>query len=542
MKIRILIGLVAANALAHDHPGHSAPTYEISASTEPSADSNAISLSIVDHKTGEPLAAKFSIEIDGNPFTPSSLSKEGIRFTSIHTAKKQRETILYTRGEGAVRFAALADSKVVTLHVTRGYEYLPVTKTVAAGKVEVRLKRWIDLGADGWHASDPHLHYERVSPDRDSDWAKMLEADGLSQGFFMILKGGNFPGIWAEQFAYGTEGTRAVGQQLLVPGEEFRGSAQGHNNLFRMAKVIEPISVGGMGTPAHRPNWPSMHDVLKETTESGGIGGPAHGGTFGKASTVYVDAILGASEFVEIANSHLYELEPWYRLLNCGVILPPVAGTDLPNFPYRETWQPFFGEIRTYVRADDPTSFDAWKEGARDGRTMVTSGPLIQLQVRKSGNDVTVSAELTSPLPLSKLEIIRNGEPIEIEISKSVDERGVNRWLAEATMSLTSSCWFAARGEGPRKRTLWAKSGILKPAIAHTAAVPMYVDDQPIRVPASVDAVKAALLEQQAWYREKGVFPNEASREKMLDLFDQAIARLSARIHASARGSVGTDR
>ena len=34
---------------------------------------------------------------DGSPWTPPALSEGGIRFTSIHAGKKQRQTVLYTR-------------------------------------------------------------------------------------------------------------------------------------------------------------------------------------------------------------------------------------------------------------------------------------------------------------------------------------------------------------------------------------------------------------------------------------------------------------
>ena len=59
---------------------------------------------------------------------------------------------------------------------------------------------------DGWLPAEEHLHYDRVDPEHDRDWLTMLAADDLAMGHFMVLKGGNLPGVWAEQYAYGEEG------------------------------------------------------------------------------------------------------------------------------------------------------------------------------------------------------------------------------------------------------------------------------------------------------------------------------------------------
>ena len=64
----------------------------------------------------------------------------------------------------------------------------------------------------------------------------------------MVLKGGNFDGVWARQGSYGRAGIGKNKKVLLIPGEEFRGVYQGHNLLFLPGSLIKPISVGGTGT------------------------------------------------------------------------------------------------------------------------------------------------------------------------------------------------------------------------------------------------------------------------------------------------------
>ena len=399
------------------------------------------------------------------------------------------------------------------------------------------LERWSDLSDRGWFAMDEHLHFERTESGMDPIWLEMIQADGLELAHFMVLKGGNFVGRWGQQRAYDETGVGKSEKALLIPGEEFRGTYQGHNNLFLPGSLIEPISVGGLGKPPHPHHWPTSYSVLNKTREAGGIGGAAHGGTFGRASTATLDALLGASGFIELANTHLYRVNVWYRLLNCGVVLPPVAGTDLPNFPYRESWQPFFGETRTYVQAEDPTDYERWKSALESGRVFVSSGPMIDLKVNgqglgstielpAGGSTVEIEAEIASPQPIRLLEIVHNGSALKVESFGERGDNGVYRHSIRHRLQVDRSCWLAARGEGSRKNLLWARTGILQYHMAHTAAIPVIVGDEPVRVSSDIEAVRAELKERQEKYRTEGSYPSDAERNHVLELFDRALEKL----------------
>ena len=106
------------------------------------------------------------------------------------------------------------------------------------------------------------------------------------------------------------------------------------------------------------------------------------------------------------------------------------------------------------------------------------------------------------------------------------DDSGVYRIQTKITVKPTESCWFAARGEGASKRVLWSKTGILKPAIAHTAAVPHLIDNRPIAVPESIEFVRDKLQKQEVWYRKNGRYPDEDARLRMITLFRKAISIL----------------
>lgn len=291
------------------HEGHHSTTYRVTQPWRANPDDPRLRLSIKDD-SGQFIAARFSTTVDGVPHIPSELCSNGLRFVSIHKGKRNTFIATYSRSSGVVSIP-LPAGKSCSVTATRGFEYRPTTKTVLLNKkgetdCSIVIRRWIDLARKGWHATDEHVHFERTDRQHDSDWLDMLDADGLSHAHFLVLKGGNVPGIWAEQYAYGPEGEAKRKHQFIRSGEEYRDSTQGHINLLGSDSMIEPISTGGIGRSS-KFNAPPLADVLREARRRGGIGGPAHGGALAKSSTALLDAVLGQVDFFEIANSHLYK-------------------------------------------------------------------------------------------------------------------------------------------------------------------------------------------------------------------------------------------
>ena len=68
----------------------------------------------------------------------------------------------------------------------------------------------------------------------------------------------------------------------------------------------------------------------------------------------------------------LWSQDIYYHLLNCGLRIPPSAGSasgvlDNP-----------LGYNRVYVHCGDTLTYDGWWEGLRTGRVVVTNGPLLR--------------------------------------------------------------------------------------------------------------------------------------------------------------------
>ena len=64
---------------------------------------------------------------------------------------------------------------------------------------------------------------------------------------------------------------------------------------------------------------------LRDAKKEGGLVGAAHAATLGLRPTGIADAALGALDFWEIGNVGRWVLDQWYRLMNCGIMLPPTS-------------------------------------------------------------------------------------------------------------------------------------------------------------------------------------------------------------------------
>ncbi len=535
--------------MANGHEGHSAPTYRVTAAGKRIAAGPHLRLRITDAKSKVEIAARFSLSVDDDVYVPATLGKHGLRFVSIHHRRKEHFIATYARGTGEILIPLPQDAVKGRVTVVKGFEYVPQTIAFhvneGSAAANVGLNRWVNLGEEGWRAADEHLHYARTHRKHDSDWLTMLDADGLAHAHFLVLKGGNIDGIWAEQYAFGKQGEAVDGERLIRSGEEFRCNKQGHINLLGIDEVIPPISIGGLGSSSSPFHYPPLLDVLRRTHELGGIGGPAHGGALSSASTAILDTILGQVDFFEIANTHLFNTDVWYLLLNCGFIVPPVAGTDLPNYGFRDPWQPFLGEVRTYVRVGEESSFSAWKQAIGRSETFVTSGPVIRMAVNgvgpggtirlpKHGGKLTILAELASPRRLSKLQVISMGKPLGINFTRT-QKNGINRLTLSKTITVKNSCWLAAKGIGQPKTAIERRLGRKQPVVAHTAAVKVIVGDQPISSLESAEKLRVQLLVQQEFFKTQGAFQQADHRQRFVQLFDKAIEKLDAGLKSNGQ-------
>ena len=94
-----------------------------------------------------------------------------------------------------------------------------------------------------------------------------------------------------------------------------------------------------------------------------------------------------------------------YALLNSGFRLRPTAGTASGVHPVP------LGFSRVYVHLSGDFTADGWLRALNEGKSFVTTGPLLFVEVKPpppGSKSVRVSGSVLSAAPLSKLEVILN--------------------------------------------------------------------------------------------------------------------------------------
>lgn len=373
----------------------------------------------------------------------------------------------------------------------KGLEFAPAEREVeltagATSEVQLVLARFADMPRLGWWAGDIHVHLTRMRSDDEQRifWAAQAEDVHVSN----LLEMGDADTVWWPQYAWGDAGAVRQGDHWLVVGqEEPRTHAIGHAIVLDIPYLLRD-------TGAYY-----LYDrIFKRARELDGLTGLGHY-VQGKFKSERSGDLLFPErlvDFVELLdNNNVLRPESYYDLLNLGFRPAIVAGSDYP-------WGSHIGDQRVYVDAgpQQPLDPQRWYDGIRAGKTFVTQGPILKLNVdgRAIGGELRVAAgdelyleaeafghvEIGAP---SQLELVVFGEPVASAKSETPGEGSLR---LEHRIIAAKSFWVAARTT--------ASNG----AVAHTGAIYVVVDGKPV-------VAEGAPLE---WAIERAVQRLEAAR------------------------------
>jgi hypothetical protein len=131
---------------------------------------------------------------------------------------------------------------------------------------------------------------------------------------------------------------------------------------------------------------------------------------------------MGNVDYYELVgfSDHRATADVWYRLLNLGFHLPAGSGTDaMAN--YASLRGPV-GMNRVFIAIKGEATSEKLHDGLEQGRTFVTNGPLLGLEVdgKHPGDELTLAkpttlsyrVSLRSIVPVDHFELIFNGQVI----------------------------------------------------------------------------------------------------------------------------------
>lgn len=175
-------------------------------------------------------------------------------------------------------------------------------------------------------------------------------------------------------------------------------------------------------------------------------------------STMYANEAWGRArdekQFPPPLGNGQWTQEIYYHLLNCGLRLPPSAGSAsgvLPN-PV--------GYNRVYVHLDRPLEYEGWWAGLKAGRSFVTNGPLLLGKANdqfpghvfhgEPGErlDVTLDITLITKDRVPNLEIIKDGQ-----VAQRINMPDETHQQKAARLTFTESGWFLIRAVTDNKQT-----------------------------------------------------------------------------------------
>jgi len=336
---------------------------------------------------------------------------------------------------------------------------IQIADGVTATNVTVSLKRIANMAAEGWWSGETHIHrpIEQVE--------LVMRAEDLHFGQVLTWWNRNNPWLTnplPSPLIKKFDGNRFA--QLLGGEDERDGGALLFFNLRESINIT-----------AGRQHYPSSLVYANQVK--------AAGGWIDIEKPFWWDVPMwiahGIGDSIGVANNHMYRTgvypnEAWgrprdlekypnpqgngywtqeiyYHLLNCGIRIPPSAGSAsgvLPN-PV--------GYNRAYVKIDGEPTTEKWFEGLKAGRVFVSNGPLLRVTANgqlpghvfktdKSSLYVNLQARVDGDDPIERLEVVHNGVVMPFPFPQQLTIQESGWFLVRAITSKTNTLRFASTG------------------------------------------------------------------------------------------------
>jgi hypothetical protein len=186
----------------------------------------------------------------------------------------------------------------------------------------------------------------------------------------------------------------------------------------------------------------------------------------------------GRADAVEMLVHGKYEHLEYYRYLNGGYRLPLVGGTDKMGNEVP------VGMCRTYayIPPEQPFSYETWCKAIREGRTFLSSGPMLDFTVNGArigetvrlpgnGGTVEIHASAESIIPIHTLQIVSEGKVV----ASTEESKGARRLKLKAKLKVEKHTWLAARCAGLNYTALPHHDAWKRGHFAHTSPIYMAV-------------------------------------------------------------------
>jgi len=495
---------------------------------------------IADSRSGQAIPSRLYIRADdGRWFFAASAAPAGsaIRYEKRNWINTNAVEMHVTLSGHPFRVELPPGGYVFT--VERGTEFRPLVRRVQVGgeplQLRLSLHRWINMARRGWFSGDTHVHR------RIEDLPNVMLAEDLNVAFpltYWVTKAFTPPAQGDKNFDPGAraELMRVDATHVIWPRntewEIFTVGGQRHH--LGAVFALGHKSAFNAGAPPVTP-------IAEQARREGALLDlDKHDWPWSMALVPLMNVDL-----FELANNHLWRTEfgmakwngasgdfvgqpgdgwsgterewiedgfrNYYTLLDCGFRLRPSAGTANGVHPVP------LGFGRVYVQCPRGFSYEAWRRGLNEGRSFVTTGPMLFAEMdgrppcgrvtMKPGKSrrVEVAGVAISDELVKVIEIIVNGEVAHRLTPDSRKNRDdANEAKFRQTVEITGSSWIAVRCWEPRA------GGRIR--FAHTAPWCFDLPGAPLRPRREeIDFLIRSVRQEMA--RSSAVLPAEAMAE-----------------------------
>ena len=494
---------------------------------------------IVDDADGSLLPARLYIRSDkGKWYHAESSQADGsaVNYDKTRGASQEVHTTL-----SAHPFQVDLPPGRYTLTVERGKEYHTLDRVVelmdGPAQVELRLKRWTNMAQRGWYSGDTHVHRTMA------DLPNVQLAEDLNVAFPLTY--------WVTDSTE-TPAADNRNRETIPPPQ-----------LIRLDKthVIWPINTEyEIFTVRRKRHTLGAIFVLNHTQPlkvKVPTVGPMVRSARGQNNDVVLDLdkhnwpwsmmLLPAArvDLFELTNNHIWRTEfrftdwypeyaakymhlkmdadgrftergwidfgfkNYYALLNCGFRMQPTGGTASGVHPVP------LGFGRVYVQLDDGLDYDQWIRGLKEGRSFVTTGPMLTATINGKPHGsvftgfepgpIRIVASSESVYALKSIEVIVNGQIAKtLKPENHSSNQGAYTSLIDTEIPIEQTSWVALRcfEDRPDQR----------PRFAHTAPCHFEIADRPLK-PAKEEIEYLIRRVEDELIRHQGLLSPESLEE-----------------------------
>jgi hypothetical protein len=483
-----------------------------------------VEIEIVDRATGRPTPARVRfVAPDGRYLPPLGHRDEvnpGLNEDSGADVVLGGATYAYVPG----RFPSALPVGPIEVEVVRGFGHRPVRQKVEVGADRRPVVLDLDpIDTHGWTAVDCHVHF--ISP---TSALLQARAEGVAIVNLLATQWGDHHTSLSDLPAAVV--ADATGEHMVVMGSENRQNMLGHIGLLGASDPVLPMATAGppearMGDPLE---W-LMRDWADAAHAQNGLAVAVHFPL--PYAEIAADIVCGRIDAVEMQaltpGVDGPSVREWYRFLSCGYRLPVVGGTD------KMSAEVPVGAIRTYARLDPdrPLSFQAWAEAVRAGRTFVSSGSFIDLEVDghgpgdvlalgKRGGTIDVRATAWAAQPIiDRVELIHDGVVVA-----TAGDGAADRVVLSERLTVERSGWLAARVTSREQ----IHSAFATSMGAHSSPVYLDVDGRRPYSPDDAAAIAAIIDGSRTWVETMASTRSGDERARLADSFRESREALDA--------------